>query len=118
MKLTIKIIVLTGIILISGFLGTTKTHAQINYGGDVDENRLVYWFYVSVREVEDNNTGYVSYDLQRKGNKIQHATLKEYKKFLWKFLGNGSKMALGPFNDFREAKLSYFLYDIKKYGFY
>ena len=113
MKSNIKIIIITGIMLIFGFLGIQKTEAQINFSDNMDENRLVYWFYVGVREVEDNKTGYVSYDLQRKGNKIDHGTEKQYKRILWKYLGNGTKMALGPFNDYRDAKKAYYLYDTK-----
>ncbi len=113
MKNYFKAVFTTVILLISGLFITDKSQAQVNYSDNMDENRLVYWFYVNVREVEDNNTGYVSYGLQRKGSKIDHGTVKEYNRILWKYLGNGTKMAIGPFNDYIEAKKAFMFYLIQ-----
>ena len=113
MKNYIKIVFATAILLLSGIFAADKSQAQISYSDNLDDNRLVYWFYVSVREVEDNNTGYVSYELRRKGAKVDHGTVKEYDRILWKYLGDGSKMAIGPFNDYNEAKKSYLFYKIQ-----
>jgi len=114
MKINFKIIFISIFITISGLLTNQKLNAQVGYSDDLDENRLVYWFYVSVREYENPKTGYVSYKVQRKGNKIYHGSMKVYDRELWKNLGNGSKMAIGPFNDYDEAKRAYFFYDIKE----
>jgi len=114
MKINIKLILLTGFLVLSGFFAIQKSSAQVNYSDELDKNRLVYWFYVGVREVENSNTGYVSYQLQRKGSRIQHGTMKEYDRELWKYLGQGSKMALGPFNDFEEARKAYIFYEIQE----
>lgn len=113
MKNYIKTVFATAILLLSGIFAADKSQAQISYSDNLDENRLVYWFYVSVREVEDNNTGYVSYELRRKGGKVDHGTVKEYDRILWKYLGDGSKMAIGPFNDYNEAKKSFLFYKIQ-----
>ena len=113
MKNYFKAVFITAILLISGVFITDESQAQVNYSDNMDENRLVYWFYVNVREVEDNNTGYVSYGLQRKGSKIDHGTVKEYNRILWKYLGNGTKMAIGPFNDYIEAKKAFMFYLIQ-----
>ena len=113
MKTNIKIIILTGFLISSGLFISQKSSAQVNYSDDMDKNRLVYWFYVSVREVIDSNTGYPSYGLQRKGSKVQYGTMKQYDRELWKYLGSGSKMAIGPFNDYDEAKKAYLFYQIQ-----
>lgn len=114
MKNYIKAVFITVILLISGIFISGKSQAQVNYSDNMDDNRLVYWFYASVREVEDHNTGYVSYSLQRKGSKIDHGTLKQYERQLWKYLGNGIKMAIGPFNDYNEAKKAFIFYAIQE----
>ena len=113
MEKYIKTLFITLLVLMSGFLTPEKSNAQVNYSDNLDENRLVYWFFVSVREVEDGNTGYVSYELRRKGSKIEHGTIKEYDRTLWKYLGDGTKMAIGPFNDFYEAQKAFKLYHFK-----
>ncbi len=113
MKNIFKLLILTGILTLSGYFFPHQAKAQVTYSDNMDENRLVYWFYVSVREKEDSETGYVSYDLQLKGNKIQHGSQKDYDKNLWKYLGNGQKMAIGPFNEYDEAKKAILFYKIQ-----
>ncbi len=80
MKNIFKLLILAGILVFSGYLFPNKVQAQVTFNDNIDENRLVYWFFVSVREKEDGETGYVSYDLQLKGNKIQHGSQKDYDK--------------------------------------
>jgi hypothetical protein len=109
----IKILIISGLITLLSFVFEKPLNAQVSNSEKLDENRLVYWFYINVRDVEDSNTGMVSYGIQRKGTKIEHGTIKEYDRELWKFLGEGSKMAIGPFNDFDEAKKSFLLYNIQ-----
>ncbi len=113
MKNNLKLFVLASILFLFGFYSPNTVKAQVSYSDNTDENRLVYWFYVSVREKEDSETGYVSYDLQLKGNKIQHGSQKEYDRNLWKYLGNGQKMAIGPFNEYEEAKKAMLFYKIQ-----
>jgi len=113
MKNIFKLLTLTGILVLSGYIFPNKVQAQVTFNDNIDENRLVYWFFVSVREKEDDETGYVSYDLQLKGNKIQHGSQKDYDKNLWKYLGNGQKMAIGPFNEYDEAKKALIFYKIQ-----
>ncbi len=113
MKNFLKLLFLTGILTLSGYFYPNQAKAQVTYSDNMDENRLVYWFYVSVREKENSETGYVSYDLQMKGNKIQHGTQKFYIRNLWKYLGNGQKMAIGPFNEYEEAKKAFIFYKIQ-----
>jgi len=113
MKTNFRVLFISALILLSGLLINQKAKAQVGYSDNLDENRLVYWFYVGVREFENSKTGYVSYKIQRKGNKIYHGSMKMYDRELWKNLGNGSKMAIGPFNDFDEAKRAYSFYKIQ-----
>ncbi len=112
MKRSIQLFIAFGLVFLSILTFEIKLGAQVTYSDELDANRLVYWFYVSVREVEDPNTGYVSYELQRKSTKVDHGTMKVYDRELWKNLGNGSKMAIGPFNDFAEAKRAFYLYNV------
>jgi len=114
MKNIFKLLILSAILIMSGYFYPNQVKAQVTYSDNMDENRLVYWFYVSVREKEDSETGYVSYDLQLKGNKIQHGSQKDYDKNLWKYLGNGQKMAIGPFNEYDEAKKAMIFYKIQE----
>lgn len=114
MKINFRILLITIFLTISGLIVNKKTVAQVDYSDNLDENRLVYWFYVGVREYEDTKTGYVSYRIQRKGNRVFHGSMKTYDHELWKNLGNGSKMAIGPFNDFDEAKRAFSFYNIQK----
>ncbi len=114
MKNFFKLLFLTAILTVSGYFLPNQAKAQVTYSDNMDENRLVYWFYVSVREKDDAETGYVSYDLQLKGNKIQHGSQKDYDKNLWKYLGNGQKMAIGPFNEYEEAKKGILFYKIQE----
>ena len=114
MKNIFKLLILSAILIMSGYFYPNQAKAQVTYSDNMDENRLVYWFFVSVREKEDSETGYVSYDLQLKGNKIQHGSQKDYDKNLWKYLGNGQKMAIGPFNEYDEAKKAIIFYKIQE----
>ncbi len=114
MKINLKTFIISGLVIFSTLFFNQKSSAQVTNSEDLDENRLVYWFYVSVREHENANTGYVSYKLQRKGGKIKHGTVKQYDRELWKNLGNGSKMAIGPFNDYDEAKKGFLFYEIQE----
>ncbi len=113
MKNIFKLLIFTGILMTTAYFFPQQANAQVTYNDNIDQNRLVYWFYVSVREKEDSETGYVSYDLQLKGNKIQHGSQKDYDKNLWKYLGNGQKMAIGPFNEYDEAKKAMLFYKIQ-----
>ena len=112
MKQKVNLFIVIGMVFFSTITFQKQSEAQVTYSDDLDANRLVYWFYVSVREVSDANTGYVSYELVRKSTKVDHGSMKVYDRELWKYLGDGSKMAIGPFNDFGEAKRAYFLYNI------
>lgn len=114
MKTNFRVLFISALLLVSGLLINQKAKAQVGYSDNLDENRLVYWFYVGVREFENSKTGYVSYKVQRKGNRVYHGSMKIYHRELWKNLGNGSKMAIGPFNDFDEAKRAYLFYKIQK----
>jgi hypothetical protein len=112
MKQINKLCIVSVMIILSAFTAQKRSVAQVTYSDELDANRLVYWFYVSVREVEDPSTGYVSYELQRKSTKIDHGSMKVYDRELWEYLGDGSKMAIGPFNDFVEAEKAFYFYQI------
>ncbi len=100
-------------IFTTGILFSPKTAKSQTLDEQVDPNRLVYWFYVSVREIKDPETGYKIYQLQRKGNKISSGSLKRYDRDLWRNLSSGSKMAIGPFNNQEEAERAFVFYKVQ-----
>ena len=108
------IILISSILLISIGLFTCKTSQQITDSHKLDENRTVYWFYIKLKEIEVKNTGITGYEIQRFGSKPETGTAKEYDYFLWKYLSEGTKFAIGPFNDHEEAKQAFLFYDIQK----
>ena len=80
-----------------------KLAAQDIDVGESDKNRVVYWFYISVRIHEDSRTGYVSYIIRNLGSKVYHGKINDYDRILWKNLSTGKKFAVGPFYDYEEA---------------
>ena len=113
MRIYFKILFTAGIILITSGFFNCKTSQQVVSSDKLDENRLVYWFYVSVREIKGNNTDLTAYDLTRIGNIIENGTAKKYEYLLWKNLSEGRRLAVGPFNDPVEAKQAFLFYKIQ-----
>ncbi len=78
-----------------------------------DETRRVYWFDVALKTRKDPITKMPLYYVYRLGSRIKYGTAYEYDKYLWKGLSNGSKIAVGPFNDLEQAEMANRLYDMK-----
>ena len=108
-----KIFINLGIVLIILSLFACKTSQQTVNSDNLDENRTVYWFYVKLREVKVNNTEIMAYKLHRLSSVSEKGTAKEYDYLLWKYLSEGSKFAVGPFNDPEEAKQALLFYKIQ-----
>lgn len=113
MEKHVKIIIAAGIMLISTGFFTCKTSNQVVSNDKMDENRRVYWFYVSVREVKTGNPDLTAYDLTRIGTKIENGTAKDYDYHLWKNLSEGRRLAVGPFNSPAEATQAFLFYNIQ-----
>ena len=100
------------ILLITAGFYTCKTSEKVS-SNTLDENRRVFWFYVSLREVKIKNTDHIAYKLTRLGSAIEKGSAKEYDYLLWKYLSEGTKFAIGPFNDSEEAKQAFLFYKIQ-----
>ncbi|MBN2894161.1 MAG: hypothetical protein JXL97_19985 [Bacteroidales bacterium] len=79
-----------------------------------DESRRVYWFDVNLKKVKDPETLIPTYQVYRSGTKIQYGTAYEYDRYLWQGLSNGTRIAIGPFDDQKQAVFANKLYDMKK----
>ncbi len=108
-----KIFINLGIVLIILSLFACKTSQQTVNSDKLDENRTVYWFYVKLREVNVNNTEIMAYKLHKLSSVSEKGTAKEYDYLLWKYLSEGSKFAVGPFNNKEEAKKAFLFYKIQ-----
>ncbi|MCD4793973.1 MAG: hypothetical protein K8R54_12115 [Bacteroidales bacterium] len=102
-----KKIILLGFIL---SLLYTDLSSQVNFSNSIDENRLVYWFQIRIREVEDDSTGYVSFIIPEVKRKLLHGSESEYRKNLYQSLDNNI-INIGPFNDFDQAWRSKVIYE-------
>jgi hypothetical protein len=105
-KMTRKYKYLNLILVVAFIINTSEVSAQID---SVDVNPKVYWFFISVTQVQDS-TGKDYYELKRKRKKIYNGVPKEFDRSLWKHIGNGSKIAIGPFNKLDNAKNALLLY--------
>jgi len=108
-----KILINLGIVFIILSLFACKTSQQTVISDELDENRIVYWFYVNLREVNVNNTEIKAFKLHRLSSVSEKGTAKEYDYLLWKYLSEGSKFAVGPFNNPEEAKRAFRFYKIQ-----
>ncbi len=103
-----------GILLITLSLIACKTSQQTVNSDKLDENRTVYWFYVKLREVKVNNTEIMAYKLHRLSSVPEKGTAKEYDYLLWKYLSEGNRFTVGPFNHPEEAKKAFLFYKIQE----
>lgn len=108
-----KIFIKFAILLITMSLFACKTSQNVVNNDKLDENRTVYWFYVKLREVKVGNSEIMAYKLLRLGSDVNKGTAKEHDYFLWKYLSEGSKFAVGPFNNPEEAKRALLFYKIQ-----
>jgi len=78
-----------------------------------DKNRDVFWFNINLKIYKDQTLG-DCYKVIRYGSTVSSGTLNDYDKKLWDGLNSGSKIAVGPFNSYEEAKIAVRFYDQKK----
>jgi hypothetical protein len=93
------------------FLSSTYVLAQDE---TVDENKKVYWFFIKVKEIEDVETGSVSYFIQRKKKKTFAGTIEDFDNSLWENLGKNGFLAIGPFSKLHDVETSYVFYKTGK----
>ena len=77
------------------------------------KDQIVYWFYIKLATKKHPQTKIERYDVYPLSNQVQAGTLAEYDVKLWKFLSKGSKLAIGPFEDYYEAEEALSFYNIK-----
>lgn len=96
-------------------LFSLSSFAQIQQAPDyTDDNRRVYWFDVTIKDVRDNTTGLTTPNVYRMGTRVQYGSAMKYDQYLWNGLSNGSKIAIGPFNTQEQAKKANRVYKIDK----
>jgi len=101
-------------LILSSIFGSKSVYSQDIDNEKVDEEKIVYWFYINLKVVEDKKYGLKSFQIRTLGNVISHGTLKKYDLDLWRNLGGGTKMAIGPFFDYDEAAQALLFYDVKE----
>jgi len=79
-----------------------------------DEEKMVFWFYISLRITEDRRTRQKVYNVRRLGTRVYSGTLDEYDQDLHKHLSSGHKFAIGPFYDYYEAQQALHFYNVTK----
>ena len=78
-----------------------------------DPRRTVFWFEIGLKKISDPDLG-DRYHLIRYGSTIKHGSLMQYDEKLWAGIANGTKISIGPFNYYEDAKMANKFYDIKK----
>lgn len=68
------------------------------------EDQLVYWFFIKVYPEKHPKTRVESYNMRLVSGKIQAGNAEEFDVQLWRHLSKGTKLAVGPFEDYYEAE--------------
>jgi hypothetical protein len=110
MKTISKFSILISVIFIFLSLSTCKTSKNVTESNTLDENRIVYWFYIYISFDKVAEPDVYSYDIKHLTTEPVKGTAKEYDYLFWKFLSEGSKFAVGPFNSSEEARKSLVFY--------
>lgn len=99
-------------ILLMLFAGFTSQAQEVGESQKVfSEGQPVYWFYIKVRIDTDPKTKIKKYGVRLMGKKVYAGTVDEYSVNLWRHLSRGSKLAIGPFENYTEAEQSLTFYD-------
>jgi len=99
------------LIILFPILFTNQVASQVVDFDDPD--RIVYWFDVNVRTVNDKETGFEEYTVIRMGKKVTNGTIDEFEEWLWKGMGLGSKIAIGPFSVYDDAYEAMLMFDLR-----
>ncbi len=107
-----KYLIYIFISFITLFLTNSSIFAQekVDY---TDKNRDVFWFNINLKIHKDRTLG-ECYNVIKYGSTVSSGTLKKYDEKLWGGLNNGTRIAIGPFNSYEEAKIAVRFYDTKK----
>ena len=89
------------------------THAQVTDSESRDKNRRVYWFNINLSFKTDSKTGLPKYDVHVLTSKVYHGSLEKYDRTLWKGLGAGTRVSIGPFSFYEEAQQAMAFYSLK-----
>ena len=78
-----------------------------------EKNRRVYWFNIKLSFKKDAKTGLPKYDVRVISKKVYHGSLAKYDRVLWKGLGAGTRISIGPFRFYEEAEQAMIFYNLK-----
>ncbi len=101
------------ILLLSAFFMPGTSQAQRINKKQQEKNRRVYWFNINLSFKKDPKTGLPKYDVRVVSKKVYHGSLAKYDRTLWKGLGAGTRIAIGPFRYYEEAEQAMVFYDLK-----
>ncbi len=77
-------------------------------------DRIVYWFYVKAFIKPDKITRAPVYKIRKIGRSPIANKISKYEYKLWQYLNKGSKLAIGPFDNFYDAKYAIGMYNLAR----
>lgn len=75
------------------------------------DDQPVYWFYIKVTIDRHPKTKIEKYGVRLLGQKVHAGSVEEYSIQLWRHLSKGTRLAIGPFEDYYEAEEAVTFYD-------
>ncbi|MCQ2252455.1 MAG: hypothetical protein MJZ61_03280 [Bacteroidales bacterium] len=89
----------------------SQTMAQRGTGNTREElNKVYFWFNVKLVKAISRESRMDIYNLRLVSPQVLHGNLKEYQRALWAGTAQGTKIAVGPFETFKEASNAVSLY--------
>ena len=110
-KNLLTIILIITFLFSGSYIADAQNNANaINYQ---DLSRTVYWFPIQLNTYKEKNTGIEKYKAKKLGSAIQYGSVNKYDKVLWNGLSNGSRILIGPFDEYENAEQSSKFYNLK-----
>ncbi len=101
------------LITIATFFSSNLLSQEVTGIDERGKDRRVYWFNVNISFKTDPVTGVPLYDTRIQSKKVYYGSLEKFDHTLWKGLGAGSRLCVGPFSVYDEAYQAMALYDTK-----
>jgi len=108
MKKTIAIIILALI------FPTIKSIAQGVSVEKLDPDRFVFWFYIRAEIKLDKETKRPIYVIRTQSKTPKSGAVRKYEKDLWRNLGGGQQISIGPFLEYQDAVRAINMYDLAR----
>ncbi len=102
--------IIATIALMLGILIMAMPEADAQRGSRTDENEVLFWFNVKISKTTNKLSGLEAYQERVISPTIYHGSAKKYQKSLWEGTVHGTKIAVGPFENFEQATAAMKLY--------